>query len=181
MPIVLACRTGGSRRDRAYVRSCDSDLRLAAPEAEDRRRPLCQTRESHTHGRLQGPVTATRGNHGQSVAVAAARNGIPAIVIVPEGNSVEKNAAMEAFGAELMVAGTDFDESRIVAERGASERGFHLVPSFHREIVRGVATYAHEIFTSVSDLAVVYVPIGMGSGICGLITVRDLLGLTTEI
>jgi len=129
----------------------------------------------------QGLVTATRGNHGQSVAVAAGRNGIPAIVVVPEGNSVEKNAAMEAFGAELMVAGTDFDESRIVAERVASERGYHLVPSFHREIVRGVATYAHELFTSVSDLAVVYVPIGMGSGICGLIAMRDLLGLTTEI
>jgi len=128
-------------------------------------------------GRLpKGLVTATRGNHGQSVAVAAARNGIPAVIIVPKGNSVEKNAAMEAFGAELIVAGEDFDASRAVAARIASEHGYHLVPAFHPEIVKGVATYAHELFSAVPGLAVVYVPIGMGSGICGLITVRDLLG-----
>jgi threonine dehydratase len=133
-------------------------------------------------GRLpKGLVTATRGNHGQSVAVAAARNGIPAIIVVPKGNSTEKNAAMEAFGAELIVAGEDFDDSRPVAAGIASERGYHLVPAFHRELVKGVATYAHELLSAVSDLAVVYVPIGMGSGICGLITVRDLLGLDTEI
>ena len=128
-----------------------------------------------------GLVTATRGNHGQSVAVAATRNGIPSVVVVPKGNSSEKNAAMRAFGAELVIAGADFDESRTVAARIAEERSYHLVPAFHPEIVKGVATYAHELLTSVPDLAVVYVPIGMGSGICGLITVRDLLGLDTEI
>lgn len=129
----------------------------------------------------KGLVTATRGNHGQSVALAASRNGLPSVVVVPEGNSREKNAAMRAFGAELIVAGADFDESRAVASRVAGERGYHLVPAFHPEIVKGVATYAHELFTAVPELAVVYVPIGMGSGVCGLITVRDLLGLDTEV
>jgi threonine dehydratase len=128
-----------------------------------------------------GIVTATRGNHGQSVAMAAARHGIPAVVVVPEGNSLEKNAAMRGFGAELVIAGKDFDESRSVAAGLRDERGYHLVPAFHREIVKGVASYAHELFTAVGELDAVYVPIGMGSGICGLITVRDLLGLKTEI
>jgi threonine dehydratase len=129
----------------------------------------------------KGLVTATRGNHGQSVAIAASRVGVPALIVVPEGNSPEKNAAMVAFGGELIIAGKDFDESRLVAERIRHERGYHFVPSFHRDLVMGVATYAHELFASRSDLDVVYVPIGMGSGICGLITVRDLLGLKTEI
>jgi threonine dehydratase len=129
----------------------------------------------------KGLVTATRGNHGQSVAAAATRNGILAVIVVPEGNSTEKNAAMAAFGGELVTAGKDFDESRIVAADIQRERGYHFVPSFHRELVKGVATYAHELFASHSDLAAVYVPIGMGSGISGLITVRDLLGLKTEI
>jgi len=131
--------------------------------------------------RPKGLVTATRGNHGQSVAVAAARNGIPAAIVVPEGNSSEKNAAMAAFGGELVTGGKDFDESRGVAAEIQRQRGYHFVPSFHRELVKGVATYAHELFESHDDLDVVYVPIGMGSGICGLITVRDLLGLKTEI
>ena len=129
----------------------------------------------------EGLVSATRGNHGQAVAVAAARNGIPAAIVVPEGNSVEKNAAMVGFGAEVIIAGADFDESRIVAARIARERGYHFVPAFHPDIVKGVATYAQELFQAARDLAAVYVPIGMGSGICGLITVRDLLGLETEI
>jgi threonine dehydratase len=128
----------------------------------------------------KGLVTATRGNHGQSVAIAAVRNGIPAVIVVPEGNSREKNAAMEAFGGELVTAGKDFDESRVVAAEIGHRRGYHFVPSFHRELVKGVATYAHELFASC-DLDVVYVPVGMGSGICGLITMRDLLGLKTEI
>jgi threonine dehydratase len=131
--------------------------------------------------RPTGLVTATRGNHGQSVALAAARNGIPVAIVVPEGNSREKNAAMEAFGGELITAGKDFDESRPVAVRIQHDRGYHYVPSFHRELVKGVATYALELFTSHADLDAVYVPIGMGSGICGTITVRDLLGLKTEI
>lgn len=133
-------------------------------------------------GRLpKGLVTATLGNHGQSVAVAAGRDGIPAVIVVPEGNSYEKNAAMRAFGAELIVAGADFDESRAIAMQISEDRGYHLVPAFHPDLVKGVATYAHELFTAVLDLHTVYVSIGMGSGICGLITVRDLLGIDTEI
>ncbi|MGB7019431.1 MAG: threonine dehydratase, partial [Xanthobacteraceae bacterium] len=131
--------------------------------------------------RPKGFVTATRGNHGQSVAAAATRNGIPAVIVVPQGNSSEKNAAMAAFGGEVVTGGKDFDESRGVAAAIQRERGYHFVPSFHRELVKGVATYAHELFMSHPALDVVYVPIGMGSGICGLITVRDLLGLSTEI
>ncbi len=129
----------------------------------------------------RGLVTATRGNHGQSIAFAAARNGIAAAIVVPQGNSREKNAAMEAFGGEVITAGKDFDESRPVAVQIQHERGYHYVPSFHRDLVKGVATYALELFTSRADLDAVYVPIGMGSGICGVITVRDLLGLRTEI
>jgi threonine dehydratase len=131
--------------------------------------------------RPKGVVTATRGNHGQSVALVAARHGVPAVLVVPEGNSTEKNAAMAAFGGELVTAGKDFDESRVVAAKIQEERGYHYVPSFHRDLVRGVATYALELFKAHADLDAVYVPIGMGSGICGLITVRDLLGLKTEI
>jgi threonine dehydratase len=130
---------------------------------------------------LAGIVSATRGNHGQSVALAAARHGVCSMIVVPEGNSSEKNAAMKAFGAELVVAGKDFDESRAIAEQIQHERGYHFIPAFHRELVRGVATYALELFTAEPDLDVLYVPIGMGSGICGAITVRDLLGVRTEI
>jgi threonine dehydratase len=129
----------------------------------------------------RGVVTATRGNHGQSVALAAARNGMPSLIVIPEGNSPEKNAAMEALGGELLTAGNDFDESRAIATRMADERGYHFVPPFHRDLVKGVATYALELFTSYTSLDVVYVPIGIGSGICGAITVRDLLGFKTEI
>ena len=130
---------------------------------------------------VTGLVTATRGNHGQSVAVAANRHGLPCVIVVPEGNATEKNAAMAAFGADLVVAGRDFDESRTVAAEIERARGYHFVPGFHPELVKGVATYALELFTAWPNLDVVYVPIGMGSGICGLITVRDLLGLDTEI
>ena len=135
--------------------------------------------------RPAGLVTATRGNHGQSVAAAATKNGIPVAIVVPEGNSPEKNAAMAAFGGEIITGGKDFDESRGVAAAIQRERGYHFVPSFHREIVKGVATYAYELFSAQASahgrLDAVYVPIGMGSGICGLITVRNLMGLTTEI
>jgi threonine dehydratase len=130
---------------------------------------------------LKGLVTATRGNHGQSIALAAARHKVPVVIVVPEGNSREKNAAMEAFGAELVTAGKDFDESRVTAGEIQKQRDYHYVPAFHRDLVRGVATYAHELFSSFADLDVVFVPIGMGSGICGVITVRDLLGLKTEV
>jgi threonine dehydratase len=131
--------------------------------------------------KAKGIVTATRGNHGQSVALAAASAGFPCTLFIPHGNSREKNAAMRAFGAELAVVGADFDEAREHAERFAEERGYHFLPSFHRDLVKGVATYALELFQAVRDLDAVYVPIGMGSGISGLITVRDLLGLDTEI
>lgn len=133
-------------------------------------------------GRIpKGLVTATRGNHGQSVAIGASRCGIPALVVVPEGNSQEKNAAIEAFGGELVVSGKDFDESRVIAATIERDRGYHFIPSFHTNLVLGVATYAYELFTSHGDLDVVYVPIGMGSGICALIAVRDMLKLKTEI
>ena len=130
---------------------------------------------------LPGLVSATRGNHGQSLAFAGARAGVPVTIVVPDGNSVEKNAAMRAFGAELIERGRDFDEAREHAAALAMARGWHLVPSFHADLVRGVATYAAELFSAVSDLHTVYVPIGMGSGISGLIRVRDLLGLSTRI
>jgi threonine dehydratase len=131
--------------------------------------------------RPKGLVSATRGNHGQSIAHAAARAGLQAVIVVPEGNSREKNAAMRAFGAELVESGRDFDDAKQTAMNLAEERGLLMVPSFHGELVRGVATYALELFSAYADLDTVYVPIGLGSGICGLIRTRDLLGLKTEI
>ncbi len=130
---------------------------------------------------VAGVISATRGNHGQSIALAAAKVGLPAVIYVPQGNSVEKNAAMEALGAELVVHGRDFDEAREACEEAARARGLHMVPSFDLTLVRGVATYALEFFTAAPDLDVAYVPIGMGSGICGMIAARDALGLTTDI
>ncbi|WP_414156465.1 threonine dehydratase [Pseudomonas sp. BNK-30] len=129
----------------------------------------------------RGLVTATRGNHGQSMALAARQAGIALVIVVPEGNSTEKNAAMRALGAELVEHGVDFDVAREEAARLAEVLGYAMVPSFHPELVRGVATYALELFEAVRDLDCVYVPIGMGSGICGLIQARNLLGLKTQI
>jgi threonine dehydratase len=131
--------------------------------------------------RPAGLISATRGNHGQSLAFAARRAGLPVTIVVPRGNSVEKNAAMRALGAELIESGDDFDAAREAAFALAAARGLHMVPAFHEDLVRGVATYALEFLTAVRDLDCVYVPIGQGSGICGLITVRDLLKLETEI
>ena len=131
--------------------------------------------------RIKGIVSATRGNHGQSIAFAAKRAGLRCVIYVPHGNSVEKNAAMRAFGAELVEHGDDFDTAKAEAARAAREQGLHFVPSFHRDLVMGVATYALELFRAVPDLDRVYVPIGLGSGIAGVITVRDLLGLKTEV
>jgi threonine dehydratase len=129
-----------------------------------------------------GVISATRGNHGQSIALAGRRAGLPVTILVPQGNSVEKNAAMESFGAELIVHGRDFDEAKDYAAQLAEKRRLHFVPSFDPHLVKGVATYALEFFRAVPDLHTVYAPIGMGSGICGLIAVRDLLGLKrTEI
>jgi len=130
---------------------------------------------------ISGIVTATRGNHGQSLAYAGGRAGVAVIIVVPHGNSTEKNAAMQSFGAELVEHGRDFDEAKEQAIRIASERGLEYAPSFHRDFVIGVATYAHELFRAVDDLDTVYVPIGLGSGICGLIGTRDVLGLKTKI
>jgi len=131
--------------------------------------------------RVGGVVTATRGNHGQSVALAGRRAGVAVTILVPRGNSAEKNAAMEAFGAELIVHGRDFDEAKARAMQVARERNLYYLPSFDPLLVKGVATYALELFRAVADVHTVYVPIGMGSGICGVIAARDLLGLSTEI
>jgi threonine dehydratase len=130
---------------------------------------------------VMGIVTATRGNHGQSLACAGAQAGIAVTIIVPHGNSIEKNAAMQSFGAKLIEHGRDFDEAKDAAIRIAAERGLEYAPSFHRDFVIGVATYAHELFSAVDDLDTVYVPIGLGSGICGVIGTRDAFGLRTKI
>jgi threonine dehydratase len=134
-----------------------------------------------THPGAPGIVTATRGNHGQSQARAATAAGLRAVVYVPRGNSVEKNAAMRAWGAELIETGADFDEAREAAYAAAAREGLFIVPPFHRELVRGVATYALEFFRGAPPLDAVYVPIGCGSGICGVIAARDALGLATEV
>ena len=131
--------------------------------------------------KFEGLITATRGNHGQSIALACSKYNVPVTIYVPHGNSVEKNTAMQAFGANLVVHGVDFDEARVEAMRLADESNLYPVPSFHPWLVRGVATYALEFLSALNDLDTVYVPVGMGSGICALITTRDLLGLKTNI
>lgn len=128
-----------------------------------------------------GVITATRGNHGQSIGLAARAAGVKAVIVVPEGNSGEKNAAMAALGVELVVSGRDFDDARDHARTLAVEEGLTMLPSFHPLLVQGVASYALELFREVPDLDTVYVPIGLGSGICGVIAARDALGLKTEI
>ena len=133
------------------------------------------------HPECKGIVSATRGNHGQSQAKAATQNGLHAKIVVPTGNSPEKNNAMRAFGAELIEFGEDFDAARVEAMRLAEEEGLFLVPAFHREIVRGVASYALELFATTPELDTVYVPIGCGSGICSIISARDALGLRTKV
>jgi threonine dehydratase len=129
----------------------------------------------------RGLISATRGNHGQSLAFAASRYRVPVTIYVPQGNSTEKNRAMRAFGANLIEFGEDFQAAREEAGRHASRDGLELVPSFHPDLVMGVATYALELFGTAPDLDILYVPIGQGSGICGCILARDLLGLSTEI
>ena len=133
------------------------------------------------HPEARGICTATRGNHGQGQARAATAAGLIAKVYAPLGNSVEKNAAMRAFGADLIEFGADFDTAREEAYRVAAEEGLFIVPPFHAELVRGVATYAYELFRAAPDLDTVYVPIGCGSGICGTILARDALGLATKV
>jgi threonine dehydratase len=128
-----------------------------------------------------GLISATRGNHGQSLAFAAGRYGLPVTILVPRGNSVEKNRAMQAFGADLVEHGNDFQAAREEAYRRAETSGLEIVPAFHPDLVLGVATYALELLRTAPDLDVIYVPIGQGSGVCGCILARDLLGLKTEI
>ncbi len=128
-----------------------------------------------------GVIAATRGNHGQSVAYAARRAGIAAVMVVPHGNSVEKNRAMRALGAELIEHGADFNAAYDRAKELAAERGLHAFPSYHPLLVRGVATYGLELLHAVPDLDRVYVPIGLGSGINGVISARDALGLKTRV
>lgn len=126
-------------------------------------------------------VSATRGNHGQSLALAGTRAGLQVTIFVPRTNSPAKNRAMRAWGADLREVGADFDEARQAAEDFAVAQGAHLVPSFHADLVCGVATYALELFTGAPPLDVVYVPVGMGSGLSAVTMTRDLLGLSTEV
>lgn len=132
-------------------------------------------------GDVAGVVSATRGNHGQSVALCAGLHRIPATIVVPHGNSVEKNAAMRALGATVLEHGADFQAAREFAESFARSEGLHLVPSFHRSLVTGVATSAAELFRAVPELETLYVPIGLGSGICGAIAARNALGSSADI
>lgn len=130
---------------------------------------------------VKGVITATRGNHGQSIAMAASRLGLNAVIVVPHGNSRSKNHAMQSLGAELIEHGRDFDEASAYARQTAKDQRLVLIPSFHPLLVTGVASYAMEFFTGKEKLDRLYVPIGMGSGICGVIAAREALGLNTEI
>ncbi|MCF7789766.1 MAG: threonine dehydratase [Prosthecobacter sp.] len=130
---------------------------------------------------VRGVIAASTGNHGQSIAFAARRNGLRAVIVVPHGNNPEKNAAMRSLGAELVEHGREFQEALEYSCAIAAQEGLHAVPSFHPWLVRGVATYALELFHSVSDLDAVFVPIGLGSGFCGVTAAREALGLNTKI
>lgn len=132
-------------------------------------------------GERRGVITATRGNHGQSIAFAAGKVGIEATIVVPEGNSVEKNRAMQALGGRLIEHGHDFQAAAEYAAELAEADDLYMLPSFHERLVAGVATYAMEMFEAAPDLDAVYAPIGLGSGICGIISARDALGLKTEV
>jgi threonine dehydratase len=132
-------------------------------------------------GAIKGLITATRGNHGQSVALAGKRFKTQVTIVVPKGNSTEKNAAMRSQGAHLIEFGEDFQDSREHAAKLAKTQGLHFVPPFHRDILTGVATYWMELFSAVPDLDLVYVPIGMGSGICAACAVRNGMNLKTKI
>ena len=126
-------------------------------------------------------VAATRGNHGQSVALAASRLGLNSVTIVPQNNNPEKNAAMVSLGTSLVEVGQDFQEAYDYARNRASHEGWHLVPSFDLDLLPGVASYAMEFFRDAPTLDVVFVPIGLGSGICSVAAARDALGLRTRI
>ncbi|RYM12630.1 threonine dehydratase [Sphingobium cupriresistens] len=134
-----------------------------------------------THPEVKGIITATRGNHGQAQVRAATAAGIAATIVVPHGNALEKNAAMRAFGATLIEHGHDFDSAKAEAIRLSAQQGLFMVPAYHDELVRGVASYGLELFDAVPDLDTVYVPVGCGSGLCGTIAARDALGLKTKV
>lgn len=129
----------------------------------------------------RGVISATRGNHGQSIGFAARHYGVKATIVVPHGNSPEKNAAMQAFGIELIVHGHDFQAAADYAQALAIDQGLMMIPPFHPLLVRGVGTYSLEFLQAVPDLDTVYVPIGLGSGICGMAAAREALGLKTDI
>ena len=131
--------------------------------------------------KLAGVASATRGNHGQSVAFAGRRHGLRSVIVVPHGNSREKNAAMRAWGAELIEHGRDYDEARVHAHELSKTQGLHYIGPFDRHLVTGVGSYAMELFNAVADIDEVYVPVGCGSGICGVIAWRDALGLATRV
>lgn len=133
------------------------------------------------HPEVKTVVSATRGNHGQSIAFAAAQYGIRVVVVVPFGNSAEKNRAMRALGAELVEFGQDFQAAMEHAAQLERENGWHWVPSFDMRLVTGVSTYALELFTACPTIDTIYVPIGMGSGVCGTIAARNALGLATKV
>ncbi|MDB6007327.1 MAG: hypothetical protein JWR15_4314 [Prosthecobacter sp.] len=130
---------------------------------------------------VRGVIAATTGNHGQSIAFAAKLNGLRAVIVVPHGNNPEKNAAMRSLGAELVEHGGEFQEALEYSRELAALEGLHAVPSFHPWLVRGVATYGVELFHTVSELDAVFVPIGLGSGFCGIAAAREALGLKTKI
>jgi threonine dehydratase len=139
-------------------------------ESLKRRDPICR-----------GVISATRGNHGQSVGISAKRHGMDATIVVPKGNSIEKNAAMKALGVNLIEHGNDFQESREFAAQMAKDKNLHMVPSYHDDLLLGVASYWLELFEASPDLKRVYVPIGMGSGACSAVVARDALGIDCEI
>ena len=134
-----------------------------------------------THPDVTGVITATRGNHGQAQVRAARAAGLSITIVVPHGNALEKNAAMRGLGATLIEHGHDFDSAKAEALRLADEQGLYMVPAYHGELVRGVASYGLELFEAVPDLDTVYVPVGCGSGLCGTIAARDALGLRTRV
>ncbi|SMF57728.1 threonine dehydratase [Pseudobacteriovorax antillogorgiicola] len=137
---------------------------------------LCRENSS-----LRGLITATRGNHGQSISFAGKRFDIPVTIIVPEGNSADQNRSIEAHGAKLIIHGKNFEEARQYSKNMQDELGLRYVDAFELDLAVGVATYALEMMQAIPDFDRIYVPVGMGSGIVGLIKTRDLLGLKTEI
>lgn len=134
-----------------------------------------------THPQVSGIITATRGNHGQAQVRAARAAGLSATIVVPHGNALEKNAAMRAFGATLIEHGRDFDTAKAEAQTRATQYGLFMVPSYHEELVRGVASYGLELLRAVPDLDTIYVPVGCGSGLCGTIAARDALGSKAKV